>query len=160
LLLQELNPFLFLLRLAARTFRRLEGGRSVLEELFLPAVEHRRRTIMGVTRSGGSKTVQDDLISATQGVQDSTLAMYAVGESVQDISQGTISSIGYSRFTTATSGGNTPAWLVGAGAPSGSCSVGALYSCTGNSTACTSSSGNAALWECVGGTTAPWHKVL
>jgi len=40
LLLQELNPFLFLLRLAARTFRRLEGGRSVLEELFLPAVEH------------------------------------------------------------------------------------------------------------------------
>jgi hypothetical protein len=34
LLLQELNPFLFLLRLAARAFRRLEGGRSVLEELF------------------------------------------------------------------------------------------------------------------------------
>src|SRR5260370_42350501 len=41
-LLQELNPFLFLLRLAARTFRRLESGRSVLEKLLLPAVEHRR----------------------------------------------------------------------------------------------------------------------
>ena len=39
LLLQELNPFLLLLRLAARTFRRLEGGCAVLEELFLPAVE-------------------------------------------------------------------------------------------------------------------------
>jgi hypothetical protein len=42
LLLQKLNPFLFLFRLTARTFRRLEGGRSVLEELFLLAVEHRR----------------------------------------------------------------------------------------------------------------------
>src|SRR2546425_8471029 len=34
LLLQELNPFLFLLRLTARMFRRLEGGRSVLEDSF------------------------------------------------------------------------------------------------------------------------------
>src|SRR5437660_4103355 len=42
LLLQELNPFLFLLRLAARTFRGLEGSRSVLEELFLPTVKYRR----------------------------------------------------------------------------------------------------------------------
>ena len=36
LLLKELNPFLFLLHIAARTFRRFEGGRSLLEELFLP----------------------------------------------------------------------------------------------------------------------------
>jgi hypothetical protein len=41
-LLQELNPLLFLLRLAAGPFRRLEGGRSVLEELFLPPIERRR----------------------------------------------------------------------------------------------------------------------
>jgi len=43
LLLQELNPFLFLLRLAAWTFRRLEGGRSDLcEELGLqPTVFYR-----------------------------------------------------------------------------------------------------------------------
>jgi len=41
-LLQELNPLLFLLCLAARMFRRLEGGRSVLEKLFLPALKHRR----------------------------------------------------------------------------------------------------------------------
>ena len=40
LLLQELDPLLFLLRLPARTLRRLEGGRAVLEELFLPAVDH------------------------------------------------------------------------------------------------------------------------
>ena len=39
-LLQELNPFLFFLHLAARTLRRLEGGRSVLEELLLPAVQN------------------------------------------------------------------------------------------------------------------------
>jgi hypothetical protein len=40
LLLQKLNPFLLLLRLAARTLRRLEGSRSALEELFLPAVKN------------------------------------------------------------------------------------------------------------------------
>src|ERR1019366_3475501 len=39
-LFQELNLFLLLLRLAARTFRRLEGSCSVLEELLLPAVKH------------------------------------------------------------------------------------------------------------------------
>src|SRR6266571_3293095 len=42
LLLQKLNPFLLLLHLAVGTFLRLKGSRSVLEELLLPAVEHRR----------------------------------------------------------------------------------------------------------------------
>jgi hypothetical protein len=51
-LLQEPNPFLFLLRLAARTFRRLEGSRSVLEKLFLPAVEHRRLQAQFFTQIG------------------------------------------------------------------------------------------------------------
>src|SRR5208337_3510661 len=57
LLLQELNPFLFLLRLAARTFRRVEGGRSVLEELFLPAVEHRRLQAQLFTQIGNRNLV-------------------------------------------------------------------------------------------------------
>jgi transposase len=57
LLLQELNPFLFLLRLAARTFRRLEGGRSILEELFLPAVEHRRLQSQFFTQIGNRDLV-------------------------------------------------------------------------------------------------------
>jgi hypothetical protein len=52
LLLQELNAFLFLLRLAARTFRRLDGGRSVLEKLSLPAVEHRRLQFQFFTQIG------------------------------------------------------------------------------------------------------------
>src|SRR5229473_5333658 len=42
LLFQELNPFLLLLHLAAGTLLSLKGCRSVLEELLLPAVEHRR----------------------------------------------------------------------------------------------------------------------
>jgi hypothetical protein len=42
LLLQELDPFLLLLDLAGGAFLRLEGGGSVLEELFLPAVENGR----------------------------------------------------------------------------------------------------------------------
>jgi hypothetical protein len=40
-LLQRLGPFLLLLDLAATTFPRPESGRSVLQELFLPAAEHR-----------------------------------------------------------------------------------------------------------------------
>jgi len=38
-LLQELDPFLLLLDLTGGTFLRLEGGRSVLKELLLPAIE-------------------------------------------------------------------------------------------------------------------------
>src|SRR5438128_10907444 len=44
LLLQELNPFLFLLHLAMGTLLSLKSSPSVLEELLLPAVEHRRPT--------------------------------------------------------------------------------------------------------------------
>jgi hypothetical protein len=52
LLLQELNPLLFLFHLVERTFRRLEGRHSVLEELFLPAVEHRRLQAQLFTQIG------------------------------------------------------------------------------------------------------------
>ena len=41
LLLQELNPFLLLLQLTAGTLLALERGSSVLEEVLLPALEHR-----------------------------------------------------------------------------------------------------------------------
>src|SRR4029077_8209816 len=40
LLLQELDPFLLLLHLAMGTLLRLKSGGSVLEQFFLPAVEH------------------------------------------------------------------------------------------------------------------------
>src|SRR5947208_604580 len=42
LLLQELNPLLLLIHLAAGTLPSLKGSCSVFEELLLPAVEHRR----------------------------------------------------------------------------------------------------------------------
>src|SRR5215467_16049295 len=42
LLLQELDPFLLLLHLSVGTPLRLKSGGSVLEQFFLPAVEHRR----------------------------------------------------------------------------------------------------------------------
>jgi hypothetical protein len=38
-LLQELDPLLLLLDLTGGTFLRLEGGRSILKELLLPAIE-------------------------------------------------------------------------------------------------------------------------
>jgi hypothetical protein len=58
LLLQELNPFLFLLHLAGRTFCCLEGDRSVLEELLLLAVEHRRLQSQLFTKIGNRGFVQ------------------------------------------------------------------------------------------------------
>ena len=58
LLLQELDPFLLLLDLTGGAFLRLEGGRSVLEELFLPAVEHRRLQALFLTESGNRHLIQ------------------------------------------------------------------------------------------------------
>src|SRR5580700_5131895 len=48
LLFQELDPLLF--TLAVRPALALEGGRAILEELFLPAVEHRRLQSMLLTK--------------------------------------------------------------------------------------------------------------
>lgn len=59
LLLQELNPFLFLLRLAAGKLRGLEGSGSVLEELFLPAVEHRGSQPQLFAQIGNRSCLQD-----------------------------------------------------------------------------------------------------
>jgi hypothetical protein len=109
-------------------------------------------TILGVSNSGSTTTIQDDLVSATQGIKDSTVGLYVVGEPVQNIASGGTSNIGYSRFTTATASGNTPTWLVGPTTPSGSCAVGTLYSCT----QCASGSGT--VWECLGGGTT-WKKI-
>jgi hypothetical protein len=115
-------------------------------------------TMAAISNSGSTTTIQDDLISTTQGIQDSTVALYVVGEAVQNIASGSTSNIGYSRFTTATVSGNTPTWLVGSTAPTSSCAVGTLYSCTGTSTQCTSGSFTGTIWECVGGST-PWKKI-
>jgi hypothetical protein len=107
-------------------------------------------TILGVTNSGGTTTIQDDLISTTQGISDPTVAMYIVGEPLQAGSN----NIGYSRFTSSAS---VPTWLVGGTNPTGRCAVGDLYSCTGSS--CTSGSPPGTVFECVGGTTSPWLKL-
>jgi hypothetical protein len=115
-------------------------------------------TIYGAARSGGTNTIQDDLSSPGQGIIDSTMAMYVLGETVQNLSGTTVGDIGYSRLTTATASGNTPTWLVGGFAPTGSaCAVGSLYSCTGTSTQCTSGTITGAVWECIGGGT--WKKI-
>jgi hypothetical protein len=104
-------------------------------------------TILGVTNSGGTNTIQDDLINPTQGIKDANLAMYIVGEPVQATSL----NVGYSRFTTSAS---VPTWLVGSIPPAntGSCSVGDLYSCT--SSACSSGT----IFECIVANN-PWLKI-
>jgi hypothetical protein len=52
LLLQELDPLLLLLDLTRGTFLRLEGSRSVLEELLLPAIEHGGLQPISLTQIG------------------------------------------------------------------------------------------------------------
>src|SRR2546425_9915247 len=58
LLLQELNPFLFLLHLAMGTLLSLKSSPSVLEELLLPAVEHRRPQAQFLTQVRDGHLVQ------------------------------------------------------------------------------------------------------
>jgi hypothetical protein len=107
-------------------------------------------TILGVTRSGGNTSIQDDLVSTSQGIADANVAMYVVGEAVQAGSPA--SNIGYSRFTTSAA---VPTWLVGSVPPptTGSCAVGDLYSCT-SSSACTSGT----IFECIAASN-PWLKI-
>lgn len=106
-------------------------------------------SILGVSRSGGTSTIYDQLAGTT--LTDTKLGMYILGEPVQ---AGTINSAGYSRFTTSISS-NTQTWLVGPSAPIGStCRAGDLYSCTGSSSACTNSASlKGVVWECLGGGT-------
>ncbi len=77
-----------------------------------------------------------------------TLGVYILGEPVP-VGSGTS---GYSRSTTSISA-NAPTWFVGASAPTGSCGVGGLYSCTGSTSACTISGKQATVWRCLGGGT-------
>ena len=59
-------------------------------------------TILGVTNSGSSATIKDDLTGPT--LTDTTVGMYVVGEPVPS------STAGISRFTTS---GSVPTWLIG-----------------------------------------------
>jgi hypothetical protein len=79
-------------------------------------------TIIGLSSTASNYTIEDDLVTSNLFLTDTHVGMYIVGEPVQK--NGT-TLIGYSRFTTSLS---LPAWLVGTGAPSPSCSPGSLYS--------------------------------
>jgi hypothetical protein len=57
-LLQELNPFLLLFHPAVGTLLSLKGGRSVLEELLLPAIEHRWPQAQFFTRVRDRRLIQ------------------------------------------------------------------------------------------------------
>jgi len=107
-------------------------------------------TMFGVAGTNMNGTIKDDLTGSL--VSDSTVAMYTLGEIV--VSGSGPTNIGYSRYTTATVAGTaTTPWLVGTSSPVGTtCTVGALYSCTGTSSSCPS-----ALYECGGNK--GWLKV-
>jgi len=97
-------------------------------------------TVLGVSNSGSTATIKDDLTSTT--LIDATVGMYVVGVQVS----GGANPVGNSRFTTSPS---LPTWLVGSGTPSSSCGTGSLYSNTVGTAGAT-------LWACVSGT---WKEV-
>jgi hypothetical protein len=102
-------------------------------------------TILGATCSGCTNaTIEDDLTGPV--VTDANVGMYAVGEPVLEKNvNDTWTAIGYSRYTTSPS---LPTWLIGSGAPSGSCApTGVLYSNIYSSYDQLDS-----LWACAGGT--------
>jgi len=97
-------------------------------------------TILGLTRSGGTNSIENDLASPITTLTDANLGMYIVGEPVQ----GGSNSIGYSQFTTSNSAG-AATWLVGPKPPLTPCAAGSLYSCT-NAGNCPSDT----VWVCEG----------
>jgi len=98
-------------------------------------------SIMGVRNVGGSgtTTIQDDETTTT--LTDTSVGVYGLGDAPT-------SGVGYSRFTTSP---NAATWAVGTTYPSGSCSRGSVFSCTGGSTLCTKSGTITAyaLWDCL-----------
>ena len=96
-------------------------------------------SILGASNSGlsGTATLQDDLTGVRLG--DATIGIYAVGKSTNN---------GYARFTTSPNP-LVPTWATGNGTPTGTCSKGSLYSCSG---ATSSSCGGFALYGCPSGT--------
>jgi hypothetical protein len=94
-------------------------------------------TILGVTNSGSTNTVDDQLNPPA--ITDAHVGMYILGE---PILQGTsFAGFGNSRFTTSP---HAPTWLVGPGAASSSgCTTGSLYSET-------SGTGTTTLFGCNG----------
>jgi len=117
-------------------------------------------SIMGVSNSGlmGTYTIQDDVTGPH--LSDTSIAIYAIGETVP-IASGGIN--GYTRYTTSP---NVANWSVGTSAPSGGCTSatrGAIYSCAGTYTSCcvpgTSCTAATAdvLWVC--GNTGAWLAI-
>lgn len=104
-------------------------------------------TVLGVTRSSGTNSIEDDLTSPHTQIADPNVAMYIVGEPVQAAG----STVGYSRFSTSPS---VPTWLVGPNSPGtgGSCAIGSLYSATSGS--------SGTLFGCRGSSgVGSWHNI-
>lgn len=93
-------------------------------------------TMMGISQSSGTNSIQDDLSGTATGttLTDSSVGIYILGEPVQ----GGGGNVGYSRFTTSPNANandvGAVTWLVGSSPPSGgTCAAGSLYSCTNGS---------------------------
>jgi hypothetical protein len=80
-------------------------------------------------------------------LSDTTVGLYMLGEQVNVGNTSITTPATYSRFTTSPS---VPSWLSGPNTPpSGSCTVGSLYSCTKQSSCAAPSGGYAVLYACL-----------
>jgi hypothetical protein len=104
------------------------GGGPVINVIVVSGTTVTDLSIMGVANAGGTHTFTiSDALTSTE-LTDPYVAMYVLGRQAGGAT-------GYSRFT---SSPNTATWLVGTGAPSGTCTssaAGSLYSNTGSGTA-------------------------
>jgi hypothetical protein len=98
-------------------------------------------TVLGASNSGvaGTYTIHDDVTSTD--LSDSSVAMYIVGKQADG---------GYSRFTTSP---NAPTWATGTNSPTGSCTKGSVFSCSGSSSSC----GSHVLYGCPSGSS--WTEI-
>ncbi len=102
-------------------------------------------TAMGITSSGSTDSMYDELTTPATALSDAHVGMYIVGE---PLFTGSVS-----RFTTSL---NVPTWLVGSSNPgTGNCATGSLYSET--------SGLSGTLWGCQGpsggGSTGTWQDI-
>jgi hypothetical protein len=102
-------------------------------------------TVLAASTLGTTLVKDDQQDSSLPVATDQTLGMYVIGEIIPNA--------GVSRQTTSLS---LPTWLVGVKAPTGSCTVGTIFSCN-NATACSSGTKSAWLWGCDG--TTPWKPI-
>ena len=108
-------------------FKNITGGSGVTSAVFITNISGNSVhdiVLLGVASGGATDTIIDNRTTPTTTLTDATVGMYVLGE---PMAAGSNLNIGYSRFTTSPS---VATWGHGSIIPSGTCTLGSLYSDT------------------------------